>query len=239
MISVCMATYNGGKYIKEQLDSIICQLSDNDEIIISDDNSTDDTLDIIKSYNDPRIKIYSFKRVKDGLLPVQLTTTNYENAIKHSKGDYIFLADQDDVWLPSKIKTTMQYLVEQEYDYTLSHYFITDSKLNLIGESTPIKFNRWKSLFGYAPFHGGTTAFRRVILNDVLPFPKNIQSHDRWIGWIAAFKYRCLIYQPERLIYYRRHGYNVSSSSEKSKNSILYRIKTRMIYCYYLIKRLL
>ncbi len=234
-----MATFNGSKYIREQLDSILCQLGEKDEVVISDDCSTDDTVEIIRSYNDPRIQIHTFKREKKGFLPVQLTTTNYENAIKLSKGDYIFLADQDDVWLPTKVKDTMHYLSDLGYDYTLSNYYITDSDLKVIGESSLLSFNKWKSLFGYAPFHGGTTAFRRSILKDVLPFPKNIQSHDRWIGWIATFKYKYLIFQPERLIYYRRHRANVSTSSGKSKNSIFYRIKTRLEYCYHLIGRLL
>lgn len=63
-ISVCMATYNGEKYIKEQIDSILCQLSENDELIISDDRSKDRTIDIIKSYNDSRIKLYIHEKDK-------------------------------------------------------------------------------------------------------------------------------------------------------------------------------
>ena len=58
MISVCMATYNGSKFIKEQIDSILCQLSMDDELVISDDHSTDETFDIINSYNDSRLKFY-------------------------------------------------------------------------------------------------------------------------------------------------------------------------------------
>jgi len=89
MISVCIATYNGEKYIKEQLDSIINQLDKNDEIIISDDGSSDNTIKIIESYKDGRIVLYknSFKNV----------VLNFEFAIDKSKGDYIFLSDQDDI----------------------------------------------------------------------------------------------------------------------------------------------
>lgn len=63
MISVCMATYNGGKYIKEQLDSILCQLSPEDEVIISDDGSIDDTLEIVRAYNSPCIKVFKHDKV--------------------------------------------------------------------------------------------------------------------------------------------------------------------------------
>ena len=90
MISVCMATYNGEKYIQEQIDSILCQLSKDDELVISDDHSTDATCDIIKSYNDRRIKLFLNELAKG-------VTHNFENALLHSKGDIIFLADQDDV----------------------------------------------------------------------------------------------------------------------------------------------
>ena len=91
MVSVCMATYNGEKYIKEQIDSILSEIKENDEIVISDDNSTDCTVEIIKSYNDDRIKLYhsnarNFKK-------------NFENARNKAKGDIIFLSDQDDVWI--------------------------------------------------------------------------------------------------------------------------------------------
>ena len=95
-ISVCLATYNGEKYIKEQLDSILPQLSANDEIIISDDNSTDDTINIIRSLNDERIKIYVNKT--KGIVK------NFENALNNASGDIIFLSDQDDVWKNDKVK---------------------------------------------------------------------------------------------------------------------------------------
>ena len=92
-----MATYNGSRYIKEQIDSILSQLSALDELIISDDHSTDSTYKIIKSYNDNRIKFY-LNELEKGV------THNFENALLHSKGDTIFLADQDDVWNKEKIQ---------------------------------------------------------------------------------------------------------------------------------------
>ena len=90
-----MATYNGAKYIKEQLDSIIPQLREDDELIVSDDASKDDTLKIVESYNDPRIKI--FHNENHGV------AHNFENAMREATGDLIYFADQDDVWLPGKL----------------------------------------------------------------------------------------------------------------------------------------
>ena len=99
MISICLITYNGEKYINEQLDSILCQLSADDEVVVSDDGSTDRTLSIIRDYNDNRLRIIS-NSGKHGVV------YNVENALREVKGDYIFLADQDDVWLPGKVETT-------------------------------------------------------------------------------------------------------------------------------------
>jgi glycosyltransferase involved in cell wall biosynthesis len=90
MISVCLPTFNGSKYIIQQLDSILCQLKENDEIIISDDSSEDNTCELIEKLNDKRIIILKEKKIPNYIF-------NYENAIKHAKGKYIFLSDQDDV----------------------------------------------------------------------------------------------------------------------------------------------
>lgn len=89
MISVCMATYNGTKYIQEQINSILSQFGENDELVISDDGSKDDTCSIISSYQDSLIKLL-FNKGKHGFIG------NFENALSQCKGDYIFLSDQDD-----------------------------------------------------------------------------------------------------------------------------------------------
>ena len=96
MISVCIATYNGEKYLAEQLDSILLQVSEEDELIISDDGSTDHTLEILRTYaaNYPQIQLLQG--------PGQGVIANFAFALTHTKGEVIFLADQDDVWLPNK-----------------------------------------------------------------------------------------------------------------------------------------
>lgn len=107
MISVCMATYNGGRFIKEQIDSILPQLSQYDELIVSDDGSTDRTLEIIASYKDERIKVFHHQKTGNKYYPtlkVCYSTNNFENALKQAKGDYIFLCDQDDIWEKNKVE---------------------------------------------------------------------------------------------------------------------------------------
>ena len=114
MISVCIATHNGEQYIKEQLDSILCQLLSEDEVVISDDGSTDSTLEIIKGYNDPRIKIFNFKQPSKTSHTHIYASRNFENALKHAKGEYIFLSDQDDIWMPSKVAVCLGALKQND-----------------------------------------------------------------------------------------------------------------------------
>ena len=96
-ISVCMATFNGEPYILQQLISILSQLGEEDELIISDNGSSDKTLSIIESLNDPRIKIFNYKYLS--------ISGNFENAIKNANGDLIFLSDQDDIWMDGKVES--------------------------------------------------------------------------------------------------------------------------------------
>lgn len=118
-VSICMATYNGGEYIREQIDSILHQVFRENkdfelEIVVSDDASTDDTINILRSYNDSRIKIFynhSPKKKYKYLNASRACMRNFENAIRHSTGDYIFLCDQDDVWYPNKIDKQLSALI--------------------------------------------------------------------------------------------------------------------------------
>ena len=103
MISVCIATYNGARYIAEQLASILKQLSAEDEVVVSDDGSTDGTIDIVRSLNDRRIRIVDGPRRHS-------PTLNFEWALRNAKGEYIFLADQDDVWLEDKVTKCVEEL---------------------------------------------------------------------------------------------------------------------------------
>lgn len=238
MISVCMATYNGSKYIKEQLLSILSQIGPGDEVIISDDNSTDKTVEIIKDIKDNRIKLFAFDRIKDGLLPVNLITSNFENALKHAVGDYIYLSDQDDVWCPDKVETIQKYL--KDYDYVVSDCYVTDKNLKVM---SPTRFdgsvtkNKYKALISPTPWQGSCAAFNRNVLDRALPFPKNLQSHDRWIGYIGSLFYKSLIIE-KPLIYYRRHDDNTSSGGiTKSNASIMYKVGTRLYYIFNLLKR--
>ena len=221
MISVCVATYNGEKFIKEQIESILCQLSSDDEIIVSDDGSTDGTIVIINCIGDKRIRIIEGPRKHS-------PTFNFENALKEAKGNYIFLADQDDVWKTNKVEVCMKWL--QKYDCVVSDAEVTDSNLNPLYPSLyaimqvrqgHIYNTVWKN--GYT---GCCMSFRRNILEASLPFPKDIPMHDIWIGNVAAYKYN-VKFIPDKLILFRRHKETISCNGKGSKYSIWQQMKFR------------
>lgn len=233
MISVCMASFNGGQFIKEQIDSILGQLSSNDELIISDDHSTDNTCAIIKQYNDSRIKLVLNKLAKG-------VTHNFENALLHSKGDIIFLADQDDVWLPSKIRELSQFLLQGNYDVVTGNCALTDSKLNVIQERyyvdrSPLDKSVWGN-FVKDLWLGSCMAFKREVLLATLPFPKKVAAHDLWIALYSQMHFKCGYY-PKVLQLYRRHDNTVSFAGTKSTNKLSYKISYRLYLAYWLLVR--
>jgi glycosyltransferase involved in cell wall biosynthesis len=235
-ISVCIATYNGERYIQEQLDSILSQLEDNDEIIISDDGSTDKTVEIIRSYTDKRIKLFHHRRNKQILsMPVtslHLAAKNFENAINQSQGNYIYLADQDDIWFPNRIKKTQPLL--EYYDLVMCNYMVIDDKgiilINKVYNKNPVSKRFFKNL-KTSPFSGCCMAFRRGVLDYCLPFPKNCIVHDFWMGCLivhlGSFKY---IEEPLHLL--RRHPRNISCTTEKSTNPLWFKIAYRLHFMY-------
>lgn len=220
MVSVCIATYNGERYLREQLSSILSQIGENDEVIISDDGSTDGTLEVLNSYStDKRIKL--FNNTKKGFVH------NFENALNNAKGDYIFLCDQDDVWLPGKVEKCVNLLQE---NIIVNH---NSTLVNSDGESLGTNFfSHHKSKKGYFnnlirnSYCGCCMAFRRELLKYILPFPQRIASHDIWIGLVAEKRGKTA-FCDEPLILYRRHGLNVSSTSEKTRLSLYTQIEYR------------
>lgn len=224
-IAVCMATYNGEKYIAEQLKSILSELSLDDIVVISDDHSTDRTIEIIKGFNDKRVHVYS-NEGKAG------SSYNFQNALKHAKADVYFLADQDDVWLKGRVKKTLNCL--EMCDFCVCDAKIVDGNLDIINES---RFQLYGIKQGFlhnfikTRYIGCCMAFTSNVYERLFPFPKNVRvcPHDFWVALIgeAFFKSR-LINEP--LMLYRRHGGNVSDGGENSQRTFGVKVVSRF-YC--------
>ena len=227
MISVCIATYNGELFISEQLSSILSQLGDDDEVVISDDQSTDRTLEIIAGFNDPRVKVFSHQRYTRHDFPLDCTTHNFQNALQHSRGDIIFLADQDDVWKPNKVNLCINEL--RDLDFVICDCLVTDESLNVVKHSYFSSMHTNLSALsnlGICTWLGCCMAFRRKVLDAALPFPETQVAHDLWLGLVASSKFRCkMIHVP--LSYYRRHQDTVSPVSKKNSYGLWFKIKYR------------
>ena len=230
MISVCMATYNGEKYIKDQLLSILKQIGPNDEIIISDDLSTDKTVEIINCLNDSRIKL--FFNTNRGY------TTNFQNAIQQASGDFIFLSDQDDIWVDHKLTIMSELLLH--YDFVVSDAKLVNTHLESLG-STYFELrggggNGFVNNLKKLQYIGCCMAFRKTILKKVLPFPNNsiLCPHDFWIAMISEFYYKTHVIK-EPLLLYRRHGENVSTHI--SSTSLFFKIQFRIYALFKVLSR--
>lgn len=220
-ISVAMAVYNGEKYIREQIDSILPQLGSNDEIVISYDRSNDDTLKIITDYatKDPRFKILTG--------PKKGATYNFENAILNCSKEYIFLCDQDDVWEKDKVEVILKEFSKTNADLILHDAVIVDENLK---EKEPSFFKKRKCRKGILKniiknsYIGCCMAFNCRLKMYILPFPKSLPMHDQWIGIIAE-KYFNTHFLNKPLIKYRRHNNNISGETH---SDIITMIKWRL-----------
>jgi glycosyltransferase involved in cell wall biosynthesis len=220
-ISICMATCNGASFIQQQIESILPQLEANDEIIFSDDGSTDSTLEIIFSYNETRFRVIKNQRTGS---PVK----NFEKGLRNCTGDLIFLTDQDDVWMPNKVARMKHHL--QSFDLVLTDCSIINERNELLADSF---FKKQKSKKGLIQnlvqnsYMGCCMAFNRKVLNKALPFPENLSAHDQWIGLLAERFFK-VYFLNEPLVKYRRHSKNFSFTGGKSSFSILKKINHRL-----------
>ena len=229
-IDILMATYNGEKYLAEQIDSIICQTYKNWNLLIRDDGSSDNTFKILKEYEkkDDSIKIIKDKKGNLGI------AKNFEELLKISSSELIMFSDQDDVWKKDKIKIMLKYVGNS--DLIISDAIVTNEKLECISESL---FCLVKSKNGIIKnvikntYYGCCMLFKRKILEEVLPIPNNKEiGHDLWIGLISE-KYYKVKFIDEKLIYFRRHSNNVTTINKSKRN-----IRKKIIGRYIILKEL-
>ena len=218
-VSVALAAYNGEKYIEEQISSILSELSANDEIIVSDDNPSSEMSKLVidLSKKDSRIKYI------EG--PCMGVIKNFENALKHTSGDLIFLADQDDVWLPGKIKAVKSE-VENGASLVMHDAKIVDENLNTINESF---FELHKTGTGLTKnivrntYIGCCMAFTRDLLLKCLPFPEKIPMHDQYIALVAEKNKMKISLINDKYLLYRQHGNNVTGGKTSIMQKLIWR----------------
>lgn len=208
-ISVCIATYQGRRYVGSQLRSILEQLSAQDEIIVVDDYSTDGTYSEVCAMQDHRLTVLQNAK-NEGVL------RSFEKALSHSSGEIIFLSDQDDLWLPNKVKIVLDaFASDLGLTLVASDAILIDEDGTKIGDSFygqrgKFRAGLWANLL-IGKFHGCTMAFRSSLLRNALPFPRDTRvHHDTWIGCMNAITGGRTRYIQEPLVAYRRHSTNVT-----------------------------
>lgn len=212
LISVALCTYNGEKYIKEQLDSIVGQSYKKLEIIIVDDVSTDRTFEIVSAFSesDSRIKCYK-NDVNLGF------NKNFEKAITLTTGEYIAISDQDDVWLPDKLQLLLDHIKSNWLIFSNSGYMGNRNKGKLLKNfKLPVDY-KWILLRNFITGH--TALLHRELLSLALPFPQK-GYYDWWLGFVAAYHHK-ITFLDEVLTYYRVHDESVIKKQQHLKKAEL------------------
>ena len=232
-ISVAMAYYNGGTYIKEQMESILSQIGEKDEVIISVDGAGDGSKPLLFKMADADKRIRVIKGPGKGVV------RNFENAIRHCGGEIIYLSDQDDIWKPDKVDKVNAAFADSRVMAVLHDAEIVDengiptgaeSLFAVRGSRTGIVKNLIKN-----SYVGCCMAFRKELVPVICPIPKEMYMHDYWIGTAAEYMGEVRLLE-EPLIGYRRHSSNVT---QMTHGSLGFMIKKRLdiLRCLGLLKR--
>lgn len=203
-VSVALAAYNGERYIEAQLRSILGNLNANDQVVVSDDGSTDGTVSVVEhiASTDPRVTLVAG--------PGRGVIANFEHALRLCTGQVIFLSDQDDVWRAGKVSSVLESFRDPEVLCVVHDVEVVDQDLAPIHPSYfalrasgPGLVKNWVRV----TYLGAAMAFRASLLPVVIPIPENATMHDQWIGAMAEMYGRC-VFLPRVLGVYRRHDGN-------------------------------
>lgn len=220
-VDILLATYNGEKYLKPQLDSILKQTYSNFRLLISDDDSSDKTKEILKEYakKDKRIILY-FQEKNLGVIK------NFEFLLKNVENEYYMFSDQDDIWKEDKIEKSINHIKETDSDLVYSDLEVVDENLNVIYSSywklkgiynKIKKYNNFESLYLNNFVTGCTIISKKEFIEKVLPLPNTSKYvlHDYWISLIISQSGK-ISYVDTPLIKYRQHKNNKIGSKKRS-----------------------
>jgi len=217
-ISVVMATYNGAKYLESQLQSIFNQHHSADEVIVSDDHSTDDTWMVLKKYKN--LKIYQNENAR-GVI------SNFKYAaLKANPSNYLAFSDQDDVWLKDKLSASLSALKSIEATDIPCMVYSDPIVINAKGETVSdslwsiLGFNKYEHklqtiLFGN-PAGGCTMLINPELAKYIATIPEDCLMHDAWIT-LCAYTFGKAAILPKSVLKYRQHETNVTFSEAYKK----------------------
>lgn len=216
--SVCMATFRGSRYVAEQLESILEQLGANDEVVVVDDASPDETVAVIKGLQDPRIRIFEVEKN-------QGYVRSFEQAVLASRGDYIFLADQDDVWMPGRLDAMLSAL--ETSDVVASNFAVLGGGSRngvpelAAADSSHFLRNVLGVVVGYRPYYGCAMAMTRRQAEIFTPIPHFlVESHDLWLALCGNLG-KSMTHLQEPTLWRRLHAENVTPRGWRSLGVIL------------------
>lgn len=203
LISVALCTYNGEKFLQEQMDSILAQTYKNLEIVVVDDGSTDKTIDIINAYTDKDNRIKLFRNEANlGF------NKNFEKAISLTSGEYVAISDQDDIWLPQKLKQLLDNIKRNWLIFSNSSY-LGDLKQGRLLNDFKLPSN-YKGILLRNHVTGHTSLMHRDFLNYILPYPQD-GFYDWWMGFVATYHNK-ITFLDVVLTSYRVHSDSVVQS---------------------------
>ena len=228
-VSVCLATYQGERYIERQLRSILEQLGANDEVIVVDDCSRDRTVEVIESVGDPRIKLFRN--------PINRREVySFGRAIEIATGDIVFLSDQDDVWLPGRVRLMVDRLQKSDAALITSNFEWMDADERPLdvafdGVSSTASARHFRNIadifIGKTNYFGCAMAFKRELIPLIAPIPSYVESHDLWIA-LAANQIGSNLHIDDKTLRKRRHDSNTTSTV--SSRSLFLRLRSRLIF---------
>ena len=223
--SVCVATYNGEKYIEEQLRTILCQLTDRDEVVVSDDGSKDGTLAVVEGLKQ------EYPIIKTVAGPQKGFSCNFENAVRNASCDIIVFSDQDDIWKPDKIEKINAIFERDAQCTTILHTMSTFRAREEEGHEIPMEYH--KGIFRnwlMSSYWGCCMAVKREFMLRFLPFREYCVGHDQLTGLLTE-KYGKVTFVQEDLIMHRLHDSNTSFAQPFTKK-IKFRIDMLKDYFY-------
>lgn len=232
-VSVAMTVCNSEKFLRQQLESIMRELTDKDELIISDDGSADSTMSIIAEMKDPRIRAVVNMPEHNGIIQ------NIQNAIELCRNEIIILCDHDDVWLPGRVRRVREVL-ESDRNAT-----VVVCNAELINENNRVIHSSFYELRRSRPgaiknfvrnsYIGCCMAFRSSLLPLIMPISKRVSMHDAWIGILNDIFYKS-VFISDVLVQYRRYDNNFSKLCRAPLKRVIW---WRVVLGFELLKRVM